>query len=103
MSTVYDTLEYDGNEQSFAAWRFSYDTTDELKNQFEDVFTATIVGADIGTEGDSPTFPFEAQIIVRTNRASSSGDANSFSGGMITFSGKRVGNPARATGNYEGG
>jgi hypothetical protein len=102
MSTVYDTLEYDGNEQSFAAWGFSYDTTDELKNQFEDVFTATIVGADIGTEGDSPTFPFEAQIIVRTNRTSSTGAANSFTAGMITFSGKRVGNPARATGNYEG-
>ena len=102
MSIVYDTLEFDGNEQSFAGWMFSFDTTDELKNQFEDIFTATILGADLATETDSPTFPFEAPIIVRTNRASSSGDANSFSGGTITFSGKRVGNPARATGNYEG-
>ena len=102
MSTVYDTLEYDGNEQSFAGWMFSFDTTDELGNQRADVFTATIVGADIGTETDSPTFPFEASIIVRTNRASSTGAANSFSGGTITFSGKRVGNPAKATGNYEG-
>jgi hypothetical protein len=102
MSIVYDTLELDGNEQSFAGWLMTFDTTDELGNQKADVFTATILGADLATETDSPTFPFEAPIIVRTNRASSSGDANSFTGGTITFSGKRVGNPARATGNYEG-
>ena len=102
MSTLYDTLAYDGSEKSFAAWGFSYDTTDELGNQKADVFTATIVGADISAEGDSPTFPFEAPIIVRTNRTSSTGDTNSFSGGSITFSGKRVGNPAKCTGKYEG-
>jgi hypothetical protein len=102
MSTLYDTLTYAGSEKSFAAWGFSYDTTDELGNQKADVFTATIVGADISAEGDSPTFPFEAPIIVRTNRTSSTGDTNSFSGGSITFSGKRVGNPAKCTGKYEG-
>lgn len=99
---LYDTLEYNGNEMSFAGWGFSYDTTDELGNQKADVFTATIVGANIGVEGDTPTFPFEAGIIVRTNRGSSTGATNSFSGGTITFSGKRVGNPAKATGQYEG-
>jgi hypothetical protein len=102
MSTVYDTLEYAGNELSFAGWSFAFDVTDELGNQKADVFTATILGADLATETDSPTFPFEAPIIVRTNRASSDGSPNSFSDGMITFSGKRVGNPTKATGNYQG-
>ena len=102
MSTLYDTLTYAGSEKSFAAWGFSYDTTDELGNQKADVFTATIVGADISAEGDSPTFPFEAPIIVRTNRTSSTGGTNSFSAGSVTFSGKRVGNPAKCTGKYEG-
>ena len=102
MSTVYDTLEYDGNELSFAGWSFAFDVTDELGNQKVDVFTATILGAVLATETDSPTFPFEAPVIVRTNRASSDGSPNSFSGGTITFSGKRVGNPTKATGNYQG-
>jgi hypothetical protein len=102
MSIVYDTLEYDGNEKSFAAWGFGFDAMDELGNQKADVFTATIVETNIATEAAAPTFPFEAAVIVRTNRSSSNGSANSFSGGTIMFSGKRVGNPARATGTYEG-
>jgi len=99
---VYDTLTYNGNEKSFSAWGFAYDVTDELFNQKEDVFTATILGVSLATETDTPTFPFEAAIIVRTNRSSSTGATNSFSGGSITFSGKRVANPARATGQYQG-
>ena len=99
---TYDTLTYSGNEKSFAAWGFAFDVTDELFNQKEDVFTATLLGKNLATETNSPTFPFEAAIIVRTNRTSSTGATNSFSGGSMTFSGKRVENPTRATGAYQG-
>ena len=102
MSAIYDTLTYAGSEKSFAAWGFSYDTEDELGNQIADVFTATIVGADIGTEGDTPTFPFEASVIVQSGRISSTGAANTFSGGEIMFTGKRVDNPAKVTGEAQG-
>ena len=103
MSALHDTLTCNGSEKSFAAWGFSFDSvSDELGNQKADVFTATIAGANIGTEGDTPTFPFEAQIVVRSGRISSTGATNSFSGGTLMFSGKRVGNLARAAGAYEG-
>src|SRR5580692_1206962 len=96
---LYDTLTYNGIEKSFAAWSFAFDVTDEMFNQKEDVFTATILGVNLAAETDAPTFPFEAAIIVQTNRTSATGDANSFGGGIITFAGKRVGNPVRATGH----
>jgi len=98
----FDTLTYNGSERSFAACGFAFDVTDELWNQKADLFTATLLGVTLAGETDSPTFPFEAAIIVRTNRASTDGGTNSFSGGSLTFQGKRVGNPARATGTYQG-
>jgi hypothetical protein len=102
MNTAYDTLTYSGTEKSFAAWGFAFDVTDELFNQSEDLLTATLPGVSLAAETDSPTFPFEAAVVIQTNRTSATGGTNSFSGGRITFAGKRVGNPTRATGAYQG-
>ena len=100
---TFDTLQYAGTEKTFADWGFSLDSVqDQLTNQANDIFSATIAGANIATEADTPTFPFEAQVMVRVNRASGSGLPNSFSGGTTTFTGKRVENPAQASGGRQG-
>jgi len=100
---TYDTLTYGGNEKTFAAWGFALDSVqDMLTNQSHDIFSATIANANIATETGSPTIAFEGTIIVRINRTSASGATNSFSGGSIAFTGKRVENPAQSTGNRQG-
>jgi hypothetical protein len=96
---LYDTLTYLGTEKSFAAWNFALDSVqDQLTNQANDVFSATIAGASIAAEADSPTFAFEQTVTVQINRTSATGATNSFSGGSSAFTGKRVENPARASG-----
>ena len=102
MSATYSTITLAGVEKSFAGWNLAFDVTDELFNQKPDIFTATLLGANLATETATPTFPFEGIITVQIGRISSTGAPNSFSGGTITFSGKRVGNPARATGSRQG-
>ncbi|HEX4262740.1 MAG TPA: hypothetical protein VH597_00260 [Verrucomicrobiae bacterium] len=96
----YDTLQYNGIERTFAKRGFSLSSVKGAKyNLREDIFRATIAGANIS---DDPVFPFEAQVIVRTGRASASGADNSFSGGTVKFSGKRVGTEGSATGRGQG-
>lgn len=87
----YDTLTYNGNEKSFADWGFEISSVRGEKGVGRaDTFEATIVTNDIASESNSPTFPFEASVVVRVNRSSASGAANSFSGGTIKFQGKCV-------------
>ena len=47
----------------------------ETRNSRVDTFTVTIPGANIS---DDPIFPYEAFVIVRTNRSSADGSDNSF-------------------------
>src|SRR5690349_14601080 len=97
---TFDTLEYNGTERSFAKWGFAlHGVRCERCNMREDVFRATIA---TGSVSDDPIFPFEARVIVRTRRSSSTGDDNSFSSGITKFSGKRVGMEAAASGHAQG-
>jgi hypothetical protein len=97
---TFDTLDYNGTERSFAKWGFELRGAQCLHHNLrEDIFRATIATASIS---DDPIFPFEAQVIVRSGRASASGNDNSFSGGMTKFSGKRVGMEAAASGRAQG-
>lgn len=97
---TYDTLEYNGTEKTLTDWGFSAESVRSLRRcQSADTFTATIINAMIADECTSPTFPFEAQIICRTNRVGSPG---SFSGGLIKFQGKRVDQPLRAASHGQG-
>lgn len=93
---TYDTLECGGIERSFANWRFSlHGLHGTRRNQQEDVFRATVAGANIS---DEPLFTFEAQVIVRVGRVSAAGADNTFSGGALKFTGKRVGMEGNAAG-----
>jgi hypothetical protein len=86
---TYDTLTYNGTEKKFADWGFELNLIHGSKRCGQaDTFNVTIVTNNISSESASPTFPFEAFVIVRVNRSSSDGSANSFSGGTIKFQGK---------------
>jgi len=96
----FDTLEYNGVERTFANWGFERNSVQCVRyNQREDVFRATIAGANVS---DDPVFPFEARVIIRAGRVSDTGTDNSFSGGAIKFTGKRVGMDASASGRAQG-
>lgn len=100
MSTLYDTLEYNRVERSFAAWGISLEGCVSKRGNLKvDTFNCTIAVASIS---DDPIFPYEAAVIVRTNRASANGADNSFSAGTIKFQGKRVTNPMKASGKAQG-
>lgn len=97
---TFDTLEYNGIERTFANWGFELRRTQCIRyNMREDVFRATVASASIT---DNAIFPFEAQVIVRSGRASTTGADNSFSGGSIKFTGKRVSMESAATGKEQG-
>ena len=96
----YDTLTCNGVEKSFVDWGFAASSVKGNKvNQSESSFTATITGVSIATEATTPTFPFEAIVVVRANRTISAGV---YSGGTIKFQGKRVGQPLKASGRGQG-
>ena len=97
---TFDTLEYNSVERSFVNWGFERGSVQcGRHNLREDVFRATVAGAAVS---DDPVFPFEAQVIIRTGRASTTGADNSFGGGTTKFSGKRVGMEATANGRGQG-
>lgn len=100
MSITYDTLEYNGTERTLQKWGFALGSCVSVRcNQKADTFTATVPGASIS---DDPIFPYEAAVIVRTNRASSAGADNTFTSGTIKFQGKRITNPLKADGKWQG-
>ncbi len=97
---TFDTLECNGVERTFANWGFERNSVQCVRyNLREDVFRATIAGANVS---DDPAFPFEAPVIVRTGRVSDTGTDNSFSGGTIKFTGKRISMDAAASGGAQG-
>lgn len=97
---TFDTLTYNGTERSFAAWGFAREGVKQTRhNMREDTFTARVPSASII---DPPVFPFEAQAVVRTGRVSGSGADNTFNGGVVKFSGKRVGLTDTADGSHLG-
>jgi hypothetical protein len=97
---TYDTLQYNGAERTFANWGFDRAGVQcRKRNMSEDVFRATVAGANVS---DDPIFPFEAQVIIRTGRVSATGADNSFTGGTLKFTGKRVDMDAQATGRGQG-
>lgn len=83
-------------------WGFAQDVKGTRKQQAPDEFTVTLPSVLIAAEAAAPTFPFECQIIVRTNRASATGAPGSFSGGTVKFQGKRVGQPLKASPSGQG-
>jgi hypothetical protein len=108
---LYDTLTYNGVEKPFLDWGFGAGSVkDKLVDRAADEFSGTIVNASIGTEQTTPTFPFEAQIVVRVNRSVGSSSPNGslqgapvcFTGGTISFQGKRVGQPLKASSSGQG-
>ena len=96
----FNTLQIVGGaERSFAAWGFARDAVKQTRrNKGDDVFSAFIPGSSVA----DPVFPFEAQVVVRTGRTSSSGADNSFAGGVVKFSGKAMPPVAVATGAKRG-
>jgi hypothetical protein len=97
---TFDTL-YDGtNEKTLAAWGFGQNTCSQ-EDRTRDVSTwaGTLVNASVS---DAPVFGFEQLVIIRSGRTSSTGAANSFSGGATMFVGYRVGNPLKASSGGQG-
>jgi len=96
----YDTLAYGGHEKTLAAWGFALEgATGEFTNMRADILRLVIPG---GSPGDAEIFSFEGSIIFRTQRDSSTGATDSFSGGTIEFAGKRVGETINLRPDYEG-
>jgi len=94
-----DTLTLNGVEKSFSDWGFGSSVSGRKINQAADEFTATIINSTLAAEAATPTFPFESQIIVQSNR---SGSSESYSDGTIKFQGKRVGQPMKGSAGGQG-
>lgn len=98
--TTYDTITYGGTEKSFVSAGIDYDNCRLTRyNMREDVFMARFPQVNIV---DEPVYPFESVVTVRTGRTSTTGADNSFSGGVIKFTGKRIGLQAEADGQGNG-
>lgn len=97
----FDTAQIAGGpERSFSAWGFALDKVRSTKhNSREDIFTAYLPQANIA---DDPVFAFESIVTIRTNRNSATGADNSFAGGTIKFTGKRVDMTGDADGRKQG-
>ncbi len=79
------TLTYSGTEKSLADWGFDEDTPEMVQvNSGVDVFSLAMPEASMFVD---PVIPFEAQIVIRSNR---SGSGTSWTGGTIEFQGKRL-------------
>jgi hypothetical protein len=92
---TYDTLSYNGTEKEFADWGFGLEGVVSVRNVLRaDTFDATDFTADPTAD---PAFAFEGAVAVYAGRTSSTGAANSFSGGVCKFQGKRVIAPSIAT------
>ena len=94
---TYDTLSYNGVEQPLAAWYGITSCVLERGNLREDTLTITTGQTQVT---DNPVFPFEAPVAVYSGRASATGAANSFSGGVCKFQGKRVRWVAKVTAEH---
>ena len=77
------TLEYNGTEQTFAAWGFT-DPKSSIVSQRGHTFTVRMPGA-VGLV-NNPPIPFKGAVIVRRARTGS----GPYSGGEIVFQGKQV-------------
>lgn len=96
----FDTFEYAGTERTLAKWGFAREGSEcNFWNQRPDVLHFAVPG---GSIADAEIFAFEAAIIFRTQRDSAVGADNSFSGGAVEFSGKRVGEVKDLRPNYVG-
>lgn len=96
----WNTIQYNGVEKTLAAWGILIDGCEGVfTNQAADVLRVVIAG---GYPSDAPIFPFEAAVVFRINRDSATGADNSFTGGTIEFSGKRVGEAVDVRPAYEG-
>jgi hypothetical protein len=97
---TFDTLEYNGTERAFQGWGIARAGCQIVRrNQGRDVFQCRIPSANISAD---PIFAFEAIAKIRTGRQSASGADNSFIGGTLKFTGKRVGMEALADGRSMG-
>ncbi len=98
---TYSTLACNGTEKNLADWGFSLDscTGTRSSGMKADTWEGTVATASLT---DDPLFAFESVVTIRVNRASADGSPNSFSGGLIKFQGKRVLQPARASGSGQG-
>jgi hypothetical protein len=96
----FDTLTYNGIERTLAAWGFAREgATSTVWNQRLDVLSFVVPGR---SPSDPTLFPFEAAVIFQLQRDSANGADNSFGGGTIEFTGKRVGEVVDLRPNYEG-
>lgn len=97
---LYDTIIYNGLEQSFAGWGIDLGSVSSHKvNMESDKFELTIPTTNIT---DNSIFPFESIITVYAARTSSTGAPNSFSGGVPKFQGKQVSHPRQNQGGNQG-
>jgi hypothetical protein len=96
----YDTLKYEGHEKTLAARGVSLNgATGDFTNQRADVLRLVIPG---GSPSDAELFTFEGAVVFYTQRDSTTGNTDSFSGGTIEFQGKRVGEVIDLRPQYEG-
>jgi hypothetical protein len=96
----FDTLSAGGQEKKLADWPVALEgSSADFMNLRADVLRLLFPG---GAISDPELFAFESQIIFRTQRDSTTGNPNSFSGGTVEFQGKRVGEVKEIRGDYNG-
>jgi hypothetical protein len=84
---LFVTLTYSGVEKALADWGVQAAGGNiTLANLASDILRLAVPTANYM---DDPIFPFEAPIVLQTGRISSTGAANSFSGGVGAFAGVR--------------
>ena len=84
---LFVTLNYNGLEQSLADWGVQASGCNiTLANLASDTLRLAVPRANYT---DDPIWPFEAPIVLQTGRTSTTGAANTFSGGVIEFAGVR--------------
>ena len=97
---TYTTLEYNGSERALADWGIAEQGCTLTVASLEDDLFRCMISRALCT--DDPVFPFEGAVILRTARVSTTGAVNSFSGGLIEFSGKRLLHVVDGRPNFEG-
>ncbi len=90
---TYITLEYDGEEKSLGDWGFQKPVR-TLLVQGNATFTVTLA---TGAIDDAGIIPFEAEVIFRDGRSSTTGAPDSFGGGTVIFRGRRILTPLSGT------
>ena len=97
---TYRTLTYGGVEKALAGWGIAEEgCVLTLGNMEPDILRVAVPAARCT---DAAVWPFEGAIVMRSGRVSATGLADSFTGGLIEFSGKRMLHSVEGRPEFEG-